>query len=222
MRWREGGQPAGPIKGAGQRHSHCFRSTTAPFKFIVRMTAMQNTTGRRTTASPRKRGRRRGGGEARPSHPAYKAMVKSALAALNDRKGSSRAAILSHIVKHYELGNSTARINARLRQALSSGLASGTLERVKGTGLNGSFRLSSGKTRRSSDKPKRKPLTKTKGTTKSPRKPKAKKAMKSPGKPKPNTATTRKSPKSKPKRQQKIALPMKRSAGASAHKKAAA
>ncbi|VDK53538.1 unnamed protein product [Anisakis simplex] len=75
------------------------------------------------------------------SHPTYSAMVKSAVAALKEPKGSSRAAILKYIVQHYKVGENIPKVNAHLRQALKKGAMSGVLKQTKGTGASGSFRL---------------------------------------------------------------------------------
>ncbi|VDN34953.1 unnamed protein product [Gongylonema pulchrum] len=44
------------------------------------------------------------------SHPPYGAMIKGALKSLNDRKGSSRAAIFKYIMQHYNLGGNVAAV----------------------------------------------------------------------------------------------------------------
>ncbi|MFH4981667.1 hypothetical protein AB6A40_008376 [Gnathostoma spinigerum] len=75
------------------------------------------------------------------SHPTYQQMVKSAIAALNDRKGSSRAAILKYIVQHFKVGDNMSLVGSRLRIALKRGVVAGALKQVKGTGATGSFRL---------------------------------------------------------------------------------
>lgn len=42
--------------------------------------------------------------DAQKSHPAYADMIKKAITELKEKKGSSRAAILKYILRHYNLG----------------------------------------------------------------------------------------------------------------------
>merc|ERR1719479_682298 len=76
------------------------------------------------------------------THPTYAVMAAAAIAALKDRKGSSRQAILKYIMANYNLGTSDAKqVNTRLKVALKNGLKSGALKNAKGTGVTGSFRV---------------------------------------------------------------------------------
>uniref|UniRef100_A0A914ZRA1 H15 domain-containing protein n=1 Tax=Parascaris univalens TaxID=6257 RepID=A0A914ZRA1_PARUN len=84
-------------------------------------------------------------GHVAASHPAYGEMVKAAVVALKEKKGSSRAAILKYILQHYKVGDNLTAVNAHLRQALKRGVSSGALKQTKGTGASGSFRLGEGK-----------------------------------------------------------------------------
>lgn len=45
------------------------------------------------------------------SHPTYSVMIKAALVALKDHKGSSRAAILKYILQHYKVGDNINKAN---------------------------------------------------------------------------------------------------------------
>ncbi|KAI1718185.1 linker histone h1 and h5 family domain-containing protein [Ditylenchus destructor] len=75
------------------------------------------------------------------SHPTYADMVKKALTDLDDRKGTSRAAILKYVVQKFQVGSNMAMISTHLKQALKRGVATGALKQTKGTGASGSFRL---------------------------------------------------------------------------------
>ncbi|VDK57149.1 unnamed protein product [Anisakis simplex] len=75
------------------------------------------------------------------THPPYAAMVKAAIGAMKEKKGSSRAAILKYILQHFKLDDNITKVNAHLRIALKSGVKSGHLKQTKGTGASGSFRL---------------------------------------------------------------------------------
>ncbi|EFO21535.1 linker histone H1 and H5 family protein [Loa loa] len=75
------------------------------------------------------------------SHPPYGNMIKAALLATQDKKGSSRAAILKYIMQNFAVGENPTMVNAHLRMGLKRGVASGVLKQMKGTGASGSFRL---------------------------------------------------------------------------------
>merc|ERR1712038_1657985 len=76
------------------------------------------------------------------AHPTYIQMVSAGIAALKERNGSSRQAILKYIMANYKLGNDQKPVNSRLKIALRSGSQKGILKHVgKSTGANGSFKL---------------------------------------------------------------------------------
>ena len=106
-------------------------------------------------------------------HPKYAEMIAAAVAALKERTGSSRQAILKYIQANYKVGDNPTAINARLKTALKAGVKAGTLKQSKGAGASGSFKL--GEKKKEAKKPKAK-------KPKSPKKAKkpAKKAAKSP------------------------------------------
>jgi len=72
-------------------------------------------------------------------HPKYEEMIKAAIAALADRKGSSRQAILKYIKEQYKVGDNS---GVHLKMALKRGVAAGKFAQVKGTGASGSFKNS--------------------------------------------------------------------------------
>ena len=71
-------------------------------------------------------------------HPKYSEMIKAAIAALKERSGSSRQAILKYVVANYKVGDSA---GTHLKMALKRAVAGGDLIQVKGTGASGSFKL---------------------------------------------------------------------------------
>ena len=86
-------------------------------------------------------------------HPKYREMITSAIRSLKDRKGSSRQAILKHVLANNKVGNELNKINSRVKMALRAGIKSGSFKQVRGTGASGSFRLGE-KLTNSADKPK--------------------------------------------------------------------
>ncbi|ROT77456.1 putative histone H1.0-A-like [Penaeus vannamei] len=73
------------------------------------------------------------------AHPKYSVMIAAALAALKERSGSSRQAILKYIVATYKVDPKAAA--TQLKLALKRGVTTGALKQVKGAGASGSFRL---------------------------------------------------------------------------------
>merc|ERR1712213_134130 len=115
------------------------------------------------------------------SHPPYKNMVKAAIVALKEKKGSSRQAIIKYILANYKIDDA-AKVNTRVKIGLKNGLKAGTLKSAKGTGATGSFRVAEKETKKAvkktpagDKKPKKKAPAKAK-TAKSPAKSPAKKA----------------------------------------------
>ena len=130
-----------------------------------------------------------------PEHPKYVDMVAAAIAALKERKGSSRQAILKYICANYPVNDSIA--NTNVKKALKSAVASGLLKQPKGTGASGSFKLG--------EKPKVPKVTKAKKPAA--KKPAAKKATpkKAAKKPAAKKATPKKAKKPTPKKAKKPA-----------------
>merc|ERR1711974_427588 len=73
-----------------------------------------------------------------PEHPTYKEMVSAALAALRDRKGTSRQAVLKHIKANYKVKEGC---ETHVKGALVRGVTSGTFVQLTGKGSSGSFKL---------------------------------------------------------------------------------
>merc|ERR1711942_317510 len=134
------------------------------------------------------------------THPSYNAMIKEAIAALKEKGGSSRQAILKYIIKTHKIKADNVS-GAQLKLALKRGVASGDLKQSKGTGASGSFKLGVVK---KAEKPKKKVVKPKKAAAKSPKKAKkpkvakpAKKAAKSPKKAKKPAAKKAAKPKAK-------------------------
>merc|ERR1719420_2190305 len=104
------------------------------------------------------------------AHPKYSVMIAAAIAALKDRTGSSRQAILKYICANYKVD--AAKAGQHLRMALKAGIKKGTLKMAKESGKGaGCFKLVK------VEKPKKVKAVK-------PKKPAVKKAKKAPAKPK--------------------------------------
>merc|ERR1712213_290759 len=111
------------------------------------------------------------------AHPKYSVMIAAAITALKDRTGSSRAAILKHIVANNKVDAAKAATQVRL--ALKRGVAKGALKMASAKGKNaGSYKLVK------VEKPKKKKVVKKKAAkkpaAKKAKKPAAKKAAKKP------------------------------------------
>merc|ERR1711934_524587 len=124
-------------------------------------------------------------------HPTYIQMASAAIAALKERKGSSRQAVLKYIMANYKLGNDQKPVNSRLKIALRNGTEKGVLSNVgKSTGASGSFKLgekaaAKPKAKKSPKKAAKKPAAKKAASPKKkaaakPKKSPAKKAAKKP------------------------------------------
>ncbi|XP_021368877.1 histone H1-like [Mizuhopecten yessoensis] len=155
-----------------------------------------------------------------PAHPTYNAMIKSAIAANKDKKGSSKAAIVKYIMASYKVGNDAKPVNSRVKVALKNGLAKKDFVQSKGTGASGSFKLGekpkTAKVAKKAQKPAAKKVKKPKKAATTPKKAAAKK---------PKAAKKSKSPKKaskSPKKAKAVAKPKaKKPAAKKAVKKAA-
>jgi histone H1/5 len=114
-------------------------------------------------ASPKKTAKKatKGKSTQHASHPKYSDMIKAALKALNDRGGSSRAAILKFVLANYSLD--PVQANQHLKLALKNGIKSKHFKQTKGNGASGSFKLATN----GDAKPAKKKSTKTKKATSS-------------------------------------------------------
>jgi len=96
-------------------------------------------------ASGAKKGKKRasGAGKAKKSssHPTYRDMIVKSIQALKEHKGSSRQAILKHIMANYSVGHDLVQVNAYLKMALKRMAKDGALKQSKGQGASGSFRI---------------------------------------------------------------------------------
>ena len=71
-------------------------------------------------------------------HPKYSEMISAAIAALKDRTGSSRQAIVKYIKANYKVGENA---ESQSKFALKRMVKAGDLMHTKGTGASGSFKL---------------------------------------------------------------------------------
>ena len=107
------------------------------------------------------------------AHPKYSEMVGKAIAALKERGGSSRQAILKYIMANFNVGKDAKTVNVHLKLSLRAGVKNKSLKQSKGTGASGSFKIGE------VVKPKKKPAAKPKAAkpkkAKTPKKTAAKK-----------------------------------------------
>ena len=143
-------------------------------------------------------------------HPKYIDMITAAIAALKDRKGSSRQAIVKYIKANYKVGDNA---DVHVKMALKRGVTSGALAQPKGTGASGSFKVVKKAEPKKKAAPKKKPAAK---------KPAAKKtAKKSTPKKKPAAKKAKSTPKKKTAAKKKPASAKKPAAKKAAKKPAA-
>uniref|UniRef100_A0A0K0D8F4 H15 domain-containing protein n=1 Tax=Angiostrongylus cantonensis TaxID=6313 RepID=A0A0K0D8F4_ANGCA len=108
------------------------------------------------------------------SHPTYSVMIRKVVSELEEKSGSSKAAILKFMQSHFKLGANITRINFHLRVALNKAVVKGELKQVKGIGASGRFKLGKKKSISAAKKRADKKLTAkkhkySKATTKKPK-----------------------------------------------------
>merc|ERR1739848_885101 len=146
------------------------------------------------------------------AHPKYSVMIAAAITALKDRTGSSRAAILKHVVANNKVDAAKAATQVRL--ALKRGVAKGALKMASAQGKNaGSYKLVK------VEKPKKVKKVKKPAAKKAAKKPAAKKVAKKPAAKKAKKPAAKKAAK---KPAAKKAAPKKKPAAKKAPKKKAA
>merc|ERR1712076_145914 len=77
---------------------------------------------------------------AKPSHPTYKSMIKKAIKDLNEKGGSSKAAIVKYIQTHYKVGEKASnqvKLSLRKMAAKKEVVHASS----KSVGASGSFKL---------------------------------------------------------------------------------
>ena len=94
------------------------------------------------------------------AHPKYSEMVGKAIAALKERGGSSRQAILKYIMANFNVGKDAKTVNVHLKLSLRAGVKNKSLKQSKGTDASGSFKIGE------VVKPKKKPAVKPKKAVK--------------------------------------------------------
>ena len=137
-------------------------------------------------STPKKKAAKKPVAKKAAEHPKYIEMIVAAIAALKERKGSSRQAIVKYISSNYKVNDAA---SVHIKMALKRGVESKTLTQTKGSGASGSFKVAV----KAADKTKKvtKPVTK---------KPAAKKVVKKAAAKKPaaKKATKKATPKKKP------------------------
>merc|ERR1711956_7232 len=112
------------------------------------------------------------------AHPKYSVMIASAITALKNGTGSSRAAIIKYIVANNKVEAASAAVQVRL--ALKGGVAKGALKTASASGKNaGSYKVVK------ADKPAKAKKAKKPVAKKAAKKPAAKKVAKKPAAKKP-------------------------------------
>jgi len=71
-------------------------------------------------------------------HPPYNEMIKAAINALKDRKGSSKQAIVKYVAASYKVGDNC---NTQVKLQLVRMVQNKALTQTKGTGASGSFKI---------------------------------------------------------------------------------
>merc|ERR1711964_676139 len=134
------------------------------------MGILRNTITTTMSAAPKK------AAKAPAAHPKYSVMIAAAITALKDRTGSSRGAILKHIVANNKVDAAKAATQVRL--ALKRGVAKGALKMARASGKGaGSYKLVKVAKPKKVKKAK-KPKAAKKPAAKKAKKPAAKKAKK--------------------------------------------
>merc|ERR1711964_539334 len=106
-------------------------------------------------------------------------MIAAAIAALKDRTGSSRQAILKYICANYKVDAAKAAVQVRL--ALKRGVAKGALKMARASGKGaGSYKVVRAEKPKKVKKAKKPTAKKAKKPKKAAKKPAAKKAAKKP------------------------------------------
>ena len=109
-------------------------------------------------------------------HPKYSEMISQAIAALKERNGSSRQAIVKYVKGNFKVADNC---DSHVKLSLKRLVVAGTLIQVKGTGASGSFKLPPQKAAAAKKKPAaKKPAAKKPVAKKATKKPAAKKAAK--------------------------------------------
>merc|ERR1712087_517052 len=139
----------------------------------IRPNISQRTTTTTTMTADAAKPKKMGKPKAPAAHPKYSVMIAAAIAALKDRTGSSRQAILKYVCANYKVD--AAKAGQHLRMALKAGIKKGSLNMAKESGKGaGKFKLVK------VEKPKKKAAPKKKPAAKKAKKPAAKKAAKKP------------------------------------------
>ena len=119
---------------------------------------------------------------ATPSHPSYKSMITKAIKDLNEKGGSSKAAIVKYIESHYKVGDKASN-QVRLALRRMSDKKEVVHASSKSHGASGSFKLPAKEPKVAKPKSPKKPKTAAKkaaSPAKAAKKPAAKKSAPKP------------------------------------------
>ncbi|TKR80161.1 hypothetical protein L596_014281 [Steinernema carpocapsae] len=75
------------------------------------------------------------------THPGYLEMVVAAIKGLEEKKGSSKTAIVNYILANYDIGAEKSWLSTKVRLAIKRGVEQAKLQNVTGTGAAGRIRL---------------------------------------------------------------------------------
>lgn len=89
--------------------------------------------------------KRQGKQASAPKHPPYEAIINDAFSAQEHALGFTRDAILKTLLSKHGIRDKKSVI-LKLNTALRNGLKTGTLKRIDGTGMSGTFKLTGTKT----------------------------------------------------------------------------
>lgn len=73
-------------------------------------------------------------------HPKYSQMINESIAALKERNGSSRQAILKYIMANYNVLPDERIVNNHIKMSIRAGIKSGKLKQIKGSGACGKLK----------------------------------------------------------------------------------
>jgi len=114
-------------------------STSAPVQAQAQPSTPQKQGSSAAGSKKKTAGAKKSASSHQSNHPKYADMIKAAIVQLNDRGGSSRAAILKYVLANYKVEPQSA--NQHLKVALKNGLKTNYFRQTKGTGASGSFKL---------------------------------------------------------------------------------
>uniref|UniRef100_A0A1I7YCA0 H15 domain-containing protein n=1 Tax=Steinernema glaseri TaxID=37863 RepID=A0A1I7YCA0_9BILA len=113
------------------------------------------------------------------NHPGYLDMIVAAISGLQEKKGSSKKAIVNYILAHYDVGDDKTWLSKKVKLAMKRGLETNKLQQATGIGATGRVRLPVKESAKATKPKVKKPVKKAPASPKAPKKviPAAKKAV---------------------------------------------